>query len=157
MQKFDLEKVKQFISDSSLESKIYIGADSERFKLNGVWHADYCVAVIIHKDGKHGCKVFGDIARQKDFDAKPGRPALRLMNEVYMVHEMYEKLAEVIGERYVELHLDINPSERHGSSCVVNQAIGYIRGACNITPQVKPEAFAASICADRLKGLLEAA
>ena len=157
MQKFDLEKVKQFISDSSLESKIYIGSDSERFKLNGVWHADYCVAVIIHKDGKHGCKVFGDIARQKDFDAKPGRPALRLMNEVYMVHEMYEKLAEVIGERYVELHLDINPSERHGSSCVVNQAIGYIRGACNITPQVKPEAFAASICADRLKGLLEAA
>jgi predicted RNase H-related nuclease YkuK (DUF458 family) len=157
VQKFDLEKVKQFISDSSQESKIYIGADSERFKLNGVWHADYCVAVIIHKDGKHGCKVFGDIARQKDFDAKPGRPALRLMNEVYMVHEMYEKLAEVIGERYVELHLDINPSERHGSSCVVNQAIGYIRGACNIIPQVKPQAFAASICADRLKGLLEAA
>ena len=157
MQKFDLETVKQFISYSSQGSKIYIGADSERFRLNGVWHADYYVAVIIHKDGKYGCKIFGDVARQKDFDSKPGRPALRLMNEVYMVQKMYEKLTDAIGKRYVELHLDINPSERYGSSCVINQAIGYIRGSCNITPQVKPKAFAASICADRLKDLLEAA
>ena len=112
MQKFDLETVKQFISYSSQGSKIYIGADSERFRLNGVWHADYYVAVIIHKDGKHGCKIFGDVARQKDFDSKPGRPALRLMNEVYMVQKMYEKLTDAIGKRYVELHLDINPSER---------------------------------------------
>ncbi len=156
MQKFDLEKVKQFILDSSLESKIYIGSDSERFKHFGVWHADYCVAVIIHKDGKHGCKVFGEVTRQKDFDAKVGRPAMRLMNEVYLVHDMYEKLVDAIGSRYVELHLDINPSERYGSSCVVNQAIGYIRGACNITPRVKPQAFAASICADRLKELIAA-
>ena len=156
MQKFDLEKVKQFISDSSHESKIYIGSDSERFKHFGVWHADYCVAVIIHKDGKHGCKVFGEVTRQKDFDAKVGRPAMRLMNEVYLVHDMYDKLAESIGSRYVELHLDINPSERYGSSCVVNQAIGYIRGSCNITPRVKPQAFAASICADRLKELIAA-
>lgn len=156
MQKFDLERVKQFISDSSHESKIYIGSDSERFKHFGVWHADYCVAVIIHKDGKHGCKVFGEVTRQKDFDAKVGRPAMRLMNEVYFVHDMYDKLAESIGSRYVELHLDINPSERYGSFCVVNQAIGYIRGACNITPRVKPQAFAASICADRLKELIAA-
>lgn len=156
MNKFNLEEVKSFIADSSKESKIYIGSDSERFKHNSVWHAEYCVAVIIHRDGKHGCKVFGEVTRQKDFDAKVGRPAMRLMNEVYLVHDMYEKLAESISDRYCELHLDINPSERYGSSCVVNQAIGYIRGACNITPKVKPSAFAASICADRLKELLAA-
>jgi predicted RNase H-related nuclease YkuK (DUF458 family) len=156
MNKFDLEEVKRFIANSSNESKIYIGSDSERFKHHGVWHADYCVAVIIHRDGKHGCKVFGEVTRQKDFDVKVGRPAMRLMNEVYLVHDMYDKLAESISSRYVELHLDINPSERYGSSCVVNQAIGYIRGACNITPRVKPQAFAASICADRLKELIAA-
>jgi predicted RNase H-related nuclease YkuK (DUF458 family) len=49
--------------------------------------------------------------------------------------------------------LDINPSEMHGSNCVIQEAIGYIRGTCNVIPLVKPEAFAASYAADRLKGL----
>jgi hypothetical protein len=156
MIKFNLDEVKQFIQNSSDTSKIYIGCDSERFKVQGVWHADYCVAIVIHKEGKHGCKVFGTVNRETDYDAKPGRPALRLMNEVYKVSAMYEELREVIGKRYCEVHLDINPEDRFGSSCVVNQAIGYIRGTCNMVPRVKPEAFAASICADRLKDLLAA-
>ena len=75
------------------------------------------------------------------------------MNEVYKVSEMFQKLAEVLEDRYVEVHLDINPDEMYGSSCVVQQAIGYIRGTCNVIPLVKPRAFAASYAADRLKGL----
>ena len=50
--------------------------------------------------------------------------------------------------------LDINPDEIHGSSCVVQQAIGYIRGTCNVVPLVKPQAFAASYCADRYKEVM---
>jgi len=92
----------------------------------------------------------------KDYDAKPSRPAIRLMQEVYKVQEVYEQLRDVIGSRHCEVHLDINPEDRYGSSCVVNQAIGYIRGTCNMDPQVKPNAFAASVCADRLKELLAA-
>ena len=144
------------IINSSQTSKIYIGCDSERFKIRNVWHADYCLAVVIHKEGKHGCKVFGGITRETDYDSKPGRPALRLMNEVYKVSELYEKLKDIIGNRYCEVHLDINPEDRYGSSCVVNQAIGYIRGTCNMTPRVKPDAFAASVAADRIKELLVA-
>jgi predicted RNase H-related nuclease YkuK (DUF458 family) len=41
----------------------------------------------------------------------------------------------------------------HGSSCVINEAVGYIRGTCNVVPMVKPRAFAASYAADRFKGL----
>lgn len=67
------------------------------------------------------------------------------------MQEMYSKLQNVIGSRFCELHLDINPDERYGSSCVVTQAIGYIIGTCNIEPKVKPFAFAASIAADRYK------
>ncbi len=156
MVKLDIDQVRKFITDSSHTSKIYIGCDSERFKLKGIWHADYCVAVVIHLNGKHGCKVFGGVTRMQDYDVKPGRPAIRLMNEVYKVQEVYEQLRDVIGTRHCEVHLDINPEDRHGSSCVVNQAIGYIRGTCNMDPQVKPNAFAASVCADRLKELLAA-
>jgi predicted RNase H-related nuclease YkuK (DUF458 family) len=50
--------------------------------------------------------------------------------------------------------LDINPDEKYGSSCVVQEAVGYIRGMCNVVPMVKPRAFAASYCADRLKHIM---
>jgi predicted RNase H-related nuclease YkuK (DUF458 family) len=75
------------------------------------------------------------------------------MNEVYRVSEMFQRLAPVLADRDVQVHLDINPNEMHGSSCVVQQAIGYIRGTCNVIPMVKPDAFAASYAADRLKSL----
>jgi predicted RNase H-related nuclease YkuK (DUF458 family) len=39
---------------------------------------------------------------------------------------------------------------------VVNEAVGYIRGMCNVVPFVKPRAFAASYAADRLKEVLNA-
>ena len=75
------------------------------------------------------------------------------MTEVYKVSELYLKLADVLEDRQVEVHLDINPNEYHASSNVVSQAIGYIRGTCNVVPLVKPDAFAASYAADRFKSL----
>ena len=75
------------------------------------------------------------------------------MNEAYKLSEMYLKLADVLVDRAVEVHLDINPSELHGSNCVMNEAIGYIRGTCNVIPMIKPRAFAASYAADRFKDL----
>ena len=76
------------------------------------------------------------------------------MNEVYKVAELYQKLADVIGDREVQIHLDINPSETYNSSIVIQQAVGYIRGVCHLEPKVKPQAFAASYAADRLKEIL---
>jgi predicted RNase H-related nuclease YkuK (DUF458 family) len=151
--KMDFEEVKRYIQATSKESKIYIGGDSERFKLRGKWYADYATVVVIHIDGKHGAKIFGEVTREQDYDFKVGRPSIRLMNEVTKVAELYYKLADVIGNRPTEIHLDINPDERYGSSCVVTQAIGYILGTCNMKPKIKPNAFAASIAADRFKGL----
>jgi predicted RNase H-related nuclease YkuK (DUF458 family) len=75
------------------------------------------------------------------------------MNEVYKIADLYLKLKDVLEDREVEVHLDINPNEMHGSSCVINEAVGYIRGMCNVVPLVKPRAFAASYAADRLKSL----
>ena len=157
MKGFNLEEVKQFILAQSEETKIYLGADSERFKIKGVWYADYTMAVVVHIDGEHGCKIFGDVIRERDFDQKKNKPSMRLMNEVYKVSELFQSLADVLEDRYVEVHLDINPDLRYGSSCVVQQAIGYIRGTCNLDPHIKPNAFAASYAADRLKHVLNVA
>ena len=154
MRKLDLEEVKAFIEAQTPETKIYIGCDSERIKLNKVWYADYITAIVVHINGNNGCKLFGEVVRERDFDQKQNKPRYRLMNEVYKVSELYLKLADVLVNRDVEVHLDINPNEMHGSSCVINEATGYIRGMCNVVPMVKPNAFAASYCADRLKHIM---
>ncbi|CAD8327807.1 hypothetical protein [uncultured phage] len=156
MKNINIEEVKAFILEQSPETKIYLGADSERSRINGIWYADYTVAVVVHIDGCHGCKIFGEFNREKDYDQRKDKPALRLMQEVYKVSEMFHKLADVIEDRHVEVHLDINPDQRYGSSCVIQQAIGYIKGTCNVEPMVKPKAFAASYAADRLKFVLAA-
>lgn len=153
MKNFDIEQVKEFILSQSKETKIYLGCDSERLRVGGVWYADYVLAVVVHIDGKHGCKLFGKVVRERDYEQKLNRPRMRMMNEAYKLSELYMELAEVLSGRPVELHLDINPDEMYGSSCAVNEAIGYIRGTCNVIPMVKPRAFAASYAADRMKGL----
>lgn len=156
MKKLDLNEIKQFIEAQSPSTKIYIGADSERFKIDGRWYADYTTVVVVHIDGCHGCKIFGEVQREVDFDQKKSKPSMRLMNEVYKVSELFQNLADVLEDRHVEVHLDINPNEMYGSSCVVTQAIGYIKGTCNVVPMVKPKAFAASYAADRYKSLMAA-
>ena len=149
----DIEVVKDYIRNSSRESKIYIGGDSERFIKDDLWYADYATVVVIHKDGNKGCKIFGEVTRERDYDYKVGRPSIRLMNEVTKVANLYYRLADAIGDRPCEIHLDINPDDRYGSSCVVTQAVGYIMGTCNMRPKIKPDAFAASIAADRFKDI----
>ena len=74
---------------------------------------------------------------------------MRLMNEVYKIADLYLRLQPT--NKHIEVHLDINQDINHGSSCVVNEAIGYIKGVCNVVPFVKPESFVASHCADRFK------
>ena len=152
MKNFNIEEVKQFLATQGPDTKVYLGADSERVRFNGVWYADYALAVVVHIDGRHGCKIFGFVDRELDYDHKKSKPAMRLMTEVYKVSELYLKLYDAIPHD-IQIHLDINLSEMHGSSCVVNEAIEYIKGTCNVIPLIKPKAFAASYAADRFKSI----
>ena len=153
MLKLNIQEVKNFIEAQGPSTKIYIGADSVRFKMKNQWYADYTLVVVVHIDGCHGCKIFGETQTEIDYDQKKSKPAMRLMNEVYKVSELFQSLREVLEDRNVEVHLDINPNIAYGSSCVVQQAIGYIKGTCNVVPMVKPNAFAASYAADRYNSL----
>jgi uncharacterized protein len=147
----DLDEVRAFINAQTPETKVYIGGDSERFQINGVWYADYINVVVVHKNGKNGCRVFGGIVRERDYDQQKDKPRMRLMNEVMKVCQLYLDLEDAIGEREFELHIDINPNKEHGSSCVIQEAVGYVKGMCNVIPLVKPNAWAASYAADRYK------
>ena len=153
MTTINVQEVKDFIQAQGPNTKIYLGGDSERFRVKGEWIAEYYTVIIVHIDGKHGCKVFGEITRERDFDQKKSRPRMRLMTEVMKVAELYLKLGDILEDRDVEIHLDVNPDEKYGSSCVITEAVGYIKGMCNVTPIVKPDSWAASSVADRFKEL----
>jgi predicted RNase H-related nuclease YkuK (DUF458 family) len=155
--KFDFVKIKEYIEAQGPDTKIYIGCDSERFRKNDMWYADYTLAIVVHINGKHGCKIFGEVQTEKDYDQRKNKPRMRLMNEVIKIANLYLELEKLIDDRPIEVHLDINPDEMFGSSCVVSEAIGYIKGMCNVVPFVKPKAFAATYCADRLKEIVKVA
>jgi predicted RNase H-related nuclease YkuK (DUF458 family) len=149
----DVFEIAQYIEEQGPNSKVYIGGDSHRFQKGSRWFAEYTMVVVVHKDGKHGCKIFGENSVEPDYDSVMNKPRLRLMNEVYKIADLYLQLEPILGDREIEIHLDINPKEKAGSSCVVQQAVGYIRGVCNVVPMTKPKAFAASCAADRAKEL----
>lgn len=147
----DYPKVKDYIRNCSEQTLFYLGSDSERYKKNGLWYADYTIVVVCHIDGCHGCKVFGEVQTARDYDQRKDRPSMRLMGEVHRVAGLFTKLHDVLEDRYVEIHLDLNSKKIHASNLVVTEALGYIKGVCNVDAQLKPNAFAASFAADRLK------
>tara|TARA_Y100001960_G_C14205104_1_gene601555 strand:+ start:161 stop:613 length:453 start_codon:yes stop_codon:yes gene_type:complete len=131
------------VTASSKDSTIYVGCDSNRFRKKGNWFASYATVVIVHKGSKHGCKVVGDVIVLPDY----GNLRQRLFQEVMFATDCAMQINDAVGDRNLEVHLDINTEEQHKSSIAVKEAIGYVLGM-GFKPKVKPEAFAASSCAD---------
>jgi len=147
---FNYEEIEEFIRNCSEKTKFYIGADSQRIRKKKKKDkvARYVITIIAHIDSKHGARVFGSVEYHPIVDANLGKPFNRLFKEAELVVNTYERLYEVLMDRDVELHIDVSPSELEGSYIAHNAAVGYIKGTTGITPKVKPEAFAASSCAD---------
>ena len=153
MKKIDPNEIFEYLTHCPEGTKIYLGADSERFRIKGEWFCDVISVCVVHIGGNSGCKIFGQVDRQRDYDRNKARPVMRMMAEVYALADLFTTLKDVIEASGFdfELHIDINPDETAGSSCAIDQAIGYIRGTCNVTPLAKPSAFAASYASDRYK------
>ena len=58
--KINIQNVRDFLSVQSSDTKIYIGVDSTRINSGEKWFADYTAVIVVHIDGKHGCKIFGE-------------------------------------------------------------------------------------------------
>lgn len=138
-----IELAKEAILTSSPESSVYIGADSIRQKKGNGWQARYTVVVVLHKDSKHGCKIFHRTEVQPDF----GNLKQRLMQEVSLATQTAMDIIDVIGDRRLEIHLDLNPKPEYKSNIAVKEALGWCMGL-GLDAKVKPEAWAASNAAD---------
>jgi predicted RNase H-related nuclease YkuK (DUF458 family) len=143
-----LDNLLNLLCEVDNNTKIYIGSDSVRFKKNGERFFRVCTVAVVHMNGRNGCKVFKHRSTHRDYDIKMGRPSQRLMTEVMQTCELYHQIAPLIDGFDIEIHADINPDQKHGSSCVAQQAAGYILGVTGIEPTLKPGAWAASFGAD---------
>lgn len=139
-----IEEAKQAIVSSSKESSVYIGCDSIRFRKNKMWYAKYSTVIIVHMDSKHGCKLFHSSIDMPDY----GNLKQRLLTEVQMAVTTATEIIDVLGDRHMEIHLDINPNPQHKSSVAVKEALGWVKGSLGIDAKIKPSSFAATHAAD---------
>ena len=140
-----IEEAKEAIKASSKDSSIYIGCDSIRYRREGKWYASYCVAIILHMDSKHGCRIFHATEKHADF----GNLRQRLLKEVELAVNVTTEILDVVGDRYIEIHLDLNPDVKHKSSVVVKESLSWAR-SLGIEAKIKPDGFAATHAADHL-------
>lgn len=137
------EKARQAIINSSSSSSIYIGCDSRRVPSKK--KAFFSTVIVLHVDSKKGCKIFHLKQELPDFGSLRGR----LMTEVQLALEAFYAIEDVVGDRKLEVHLDVNPDPRHASNIVTAEALGWVRGL-GIQAKVKPDSFAATTAADHL-------
>lgn len=146
-----ISQIAEYINRQPPETKIYLGTDSERVQVGDQAYIDYMTCVVVHHNGNSGAKVFGWVDREPAH-LPANQPKTRLVTEAYKAAEYYLKLAPLVAHD-IEIHLDLNPDPQYKSNQALQEALGYIRGVCQQTPQIKPDAWAASIAADRLKTL----
>jgi predicted RNase H-related nuclease YkuK (DUF458 family) len=150
----NFEEVKEYLTKCGPETKIYIGSDSERINVDGVWYVDVMACLIVHVDSKHGGKFFGQIRRERDYDKALNKPRMRMMMEAYAAADLYLRFVEIIDQYEIEIHLDIASNPMYGSNCAHSEAVGYIKGVCGIDAVTKPKSWAASNACDATKRLL---
>jgi predicted RNase H-related nuclease YkuK (DUF458 family) len=141
-----IEEAKEAILASSQNSSIYIGADSIRYKKNGKWFAKYSTVIVLHIDSKHGCKIFHNSVDLPDY----GNLKQRLLTEVGYAIEVATQIIDIIGDRHLEVHIDVNPNPKHKSSVAIKEALGYVKGSLGIDAIPKPNSWAATHAADHM-------
>lgn len=138
------DEARKAILESSPDSSIYIGADSIRYKKKDKWFAKYSTVIILHVDSKRGCRLFHNSVDMPDY----GNLKQRLLTEVQHAVAAATEIIDVVGDRHVEIHLDINPNPQHKSNVAVKEALGWVKGSLNMDAKIKPASFAATHAAD---------
>lgn len=150
--KIDFKEIDKFLENCGPETRLYVGCDSRVYYTSAKKRmVSYTTAIVVHIDGQHGGKLFYENIIEPDRSPDRGKPSVRLMTEVYKVSELYLTLIDNVDsciDKDIEIHIDINPQKEYKSSAIISEALGYIRGVCQVDAKVKPEAWAASTVAD---------
>lgn len=141
-----IKEARQAIIESSPESGVYVGCDSQRYKKNGMWYARYATVIVLHKDGNKGGRMFVDVVTIPDY----GSLKQRMLSEVAYAVQHASDIVDVVGDRQFQIHLDINQSPKHKSNIALKEATGYVLGTFGFAPIAKPDGWCASHASDHL-------
>jgi predicted RNase H-related nuclease YkuK (DUF458 family) len=139
-----IESARKAILNSSESSSVYIGCDSLVYTKKGKNLVKYSVVIILHLDSKHGGRIFHETKEFPNY----GNLKQRLLKETEIAIDTVLEIIDVIGNRKLSVHLDLNASPEHKSNIAVREALGWVKGATGIDAQIKPGAWAASNAAD---------
>ena len=124
---------------SADDIKIYIGTDSQNIGGKTV----YASVIVLHY-GNRGAHV---VYSKTKVDRIRERFA-KLWREVEISMEVAQYLrANDINATYIDI--DLNPDPRYGSNNVLRAALGFVE-SMGYVARCKPDALAASYCADKL-------
>lgn len=148
-----IQEIIQKLKSAPANSKLYLGADSVRFKKGKDAFAKVTVVGVIHLAGSKGCQVVGKTSTHQIYDKNLAKPQHRMLTEVQALVDTYILLEDALVEHNmvnvdIEVHLDIASDEQFGSNCAAKAAAGYVLGLCGVSPVLKPNAWAASTAAD---------
>jgi len=120
--------------------KIYIGADSQNIADTTV----YATVIVLHY-GNSG----GHVLYYKESFPRIKNQFNRLWREVEDSLEVAMYLLDNGIPRATYIDLDLNPDPKYNSNTVLRAALGYVE-SMGFTARIKPNAAAASCCADHL-------
>lgn len=144
------EEEKKEITEFLLKTpgNVYIGGDSQTFYKDDKRYARFTIVLIVHINNNSGGKIFHYTETDPVYDKYLNKPRMRLMQEVHKIVDTYIEFGEVLEDRHIEIHLDLNASTVHGSNIVVKEALGYVLGMTGCHAKIKPQAWAGSHCGD---------
>lgn len=148
---FDEEKAKGY------DLKIAVGTDSQKSGKGGSYKFATVILILTSENLGGGVNVGRGgliIASSYHNTFKQRNKELVAERMVYEVGKSVEAAMEIavlldLYEIPLEIHADINPNPMHESNKALQDAVGYILGM-GYSFKVKPEASAASNCADAL-------
>jgi len=140
-----VEYLEELIEKRLSENKkvrVCVGTDSQR---HGRGYK-YATVIVLVTEGNGGIMIYrteyikGKIAVNE-----------RMLNEVNKSMEVAMEICPLLDlyEVKLEVHADINTDPIHESNKALKSAVGYIQGM-GYEFKVKPDAFSASYCADKL-------
>lgn len=128
------------------EIKVCIGSDSQVYGRK----TTYATVILFHRKGRGGFMFINTATAVNKHDRKRMLKE-RLLTESVRSIEIAYHLCELFDKHDVDLevHADINTNPRFKSNDSLSEAMGYILGM-GFTFKAKPEAYAASYCANKV-------
>lgn len=122
--------------------EIVVGTDSQTYH----HQAEYVAAIVVHRVGKGGRYFW-----RRVYGRRPRTLRERIHREAWLSYETAQDLIEAFKERGVsqfnlEIHVDIGRNGRTRE--LVEEVVGMILGV-GLAVRTKPEAYAASVVADK--------